>query len=126
MENIKEESCVTDSKKCCTKSIVIIIVCSLVCFLLGYYFGYNSNSNTTRFVGQRINRPFSRNPQVPNIQRRQMRPPATQPTRRINQQNMPKRMPPIKPVQSSVQNTKVKDKKTQSNSVPKQTKNKNI
>ena len=67
MDEIKEEACSTESKKCCTNGIIILVVCSLLCFFLGYYVGSKSNSNINRAVGSGINRPFTPNiPRMPN------------------------------------------------------------
>ncbi len=91
MEEIKEGSCSTNSKKCCTKGIIIIVICSLMCFFLGYYFGNKANSNINRAVGSGINRPFyprqprnipNKIPNIPNIKR----PPSIP--------NIPKQQPP--------------------------------
>ncbi|WP_372519203.1 hypothetical protein [Candidatus Ruminimicrobiellum ovillum] len=82
-ENVKQE-CPTDSKKCCSKCIIIVIVCSLLCFFIGYYAGTKSLAKVS---GAAINRPFnSRNiprtpPRIPNIPKiqnpRVQRPPVT-------------------------------------------------
>ena len=121
MDEIKEESCSTASKKCCTKGIMILVVCSLVCFFLGYYFGNKSNSNINRAVGYGINRPFSPN-RIPNVNRMPtpgiskptiprrniQRPPIQKPSIQRTSQNIPT----LKPVQeaqvSKVQSTQLK------------------
>ena len=96
MEEIKEESCSTKAKKCCTKGIVIVLICSLISFFLGYYFGSKSNGKIQRAASSGISRPFSPNiprlpnrtpniPKIPKIQR--------PPIQRINQPNISK--PPV-------------------------------
>ena len=74
MEELKEESCSTNSKKCCVKGIVLIIICSIVCFFLGYYAGSKSNRGIIgRGIGPKINRPFHPNTRIPLKQRPDLR-----------------------------------------------------
>ena len=130
-ENLQEQSsgCPVDSKKCCTKGIIIVIVCSLICFFLGYYFGNKSNSNINRAVGSGINRPFTPNiprlpkglPNVPNP--RMQRPP-------VNPQNLPKPMPaqmrqrPMQQQPQTVQRSNTQTAQQQSKPASKKTTNK--
>lgn len=88
MEENLQETCSTNSKKCCTKGIIIIIVCSLLCFFIGYYVG---NKSTNKHFRPNINRPFSstRVPRVPKIPK----PIPQKSMPRIQNQNIPK-MPP--------------------------------
>ena len=105
MDEIKEEACSTESKKCCTNGIIILVVCSLLCFFLGYYFGNKSNTNINRVVGSGINRPFTPNiPRIPkglpNVPKPRMQRPPVMP------QNLPKPIPPQirqRPVQQQPQ-----------------------
>ena len=74
MEELKEESCSTNSKKCCVKGIVLIIICSIVCFFLGYYAGSKSNRGIIgRSIGPKMNRPFHPNTRIPLNQRPDLR-----------------------------------------------------
>ena len=100
MEEIKEESCSTESKKCCTKGILIVIICSLVCFFLGYYLGNKSNNNINRVVGSGINRPFApRTPRIPNRIPNIQKPNIPN----IKQPNIPKIQPPKINIPQNVQ-----------------------
>ena len=66
MEEIKENSCSTNSKKCCTKGIIILVICCLVSFFIGYYSGLKSPKKTV-YRRPPVNRAFSPNaPQLPN------------------------------------------------------------
>ena len=102
MEEIKEESCSTKAKKCCTKGIVIVLICSLISFFLGYYFGSKSNGKIQRAASSGISRPFSPNiPRLPNnipkpnINKIPNKPPKIQPPviQRKNQPNIPPNLP---------------------------------
>ncbi len=74
MEEIKEQSCSTNSKKCCVKGIAIVVICSLICFFLGYYFGSKTNNRasvsrptSSSGMNRPINTRIPRN--IPNIPR---------------------------------------------------------
>ncbi|MBR3655329.1 MAG: hypothetical protein IKN62_07885 [Elusimicrobia bacterium] len=63
MEEQSQKECKT--QKCCTKGIIIVIVCSLVCFFLGYYAGSKSLATVSTSA---VNKPFSSSsiPKIPN------------------------------------------------------------
>lgn len=112
-ENLQEQSssCPVESKKCCTKGIVIVVVCSLICFFLGYYFGNKSNTNINRVVGSGISRPFNTN----NLPRRIPNRPPNIPQRIPNTprvQRPPIQRPNIPP---QIQNMNTNTQSTQNN-----------
>lgn len=92
MDEIKETSCSTESKKCCTKGIIILVICCLVSFFIGFYSGNKMSNKSNR--RPTINRPFtSARTRLPNrIANRptMQRPPA----QRINRPNIPKTITP--------------------------------
>jgi hypothetical protein len=118
MEELREESCSTNSKKYCKKGIIILIVSSLFFFLLGYYFGNKTNSKIQRVVSSGINRPFPhRVPNIPNISKIQkpqiqrMKPP-TVPQKALTpipepSQNIQKKESPKPPKTKQTSNKKV-------------------
>lgn len=89
MEENLNQSCSSNKQKCCSKGIIIVVICSLVCFFVGYYAGSKSTKTAAR---SNINRPFSNiNPtRIPKIQQMPTVQPSRPPISTPKIQKMPK------------------------------------